>query len=137
MSARPLPRKTSVTAPFWDGCNAGKLLLQRCTDPACGKHVFYPRVCCPYCHKGNLEWVGASGRGTIVSFTLVHRPQHEAFYAEAPICFIAVKLAEGPILYSHLLERPKAGDRLIGCAVEATLVEVAPGERLPHFKLSA
>ena len=136
MRKRPLPHKTKVTAPFWDGCNEGKLMLQRCANPSCGKHVFYPRVCCPHCHTGNLDWIEASGKGTIASFTLVHRPQHEAFYAEAPVCFIAVKLAEGPILYSQLLNMPEACEMLIGKPVQASMVEVAPGGRLPYFSLS-
>lgn len=137
MSQRPLPHKTKVTAPFWEGCNEGKLKLQRCADPACGRYVFYPRVCCPYCHKGDLAWTEASGKGTIVSFTMVHRPQHETFYTEAPICFIAVRLEEGPTLYSQLLDKPKAGEALIGKPVTASMVEVAPGERLPYFSLGA
>jgi uncharacterized OB-fold protein len=136
MPIRPLPHQTKVTAPFWDGCNRSKLLLQRCSDAACGKFVFYPRVCCPYCHGGNLEWREASGNGRILTYTLVHRPQHEAFYPEAPVTFIAVALDEGPLIYSQLLDRASPDEKLIGKAVRASFVEVAPGARLPYFSLN-
>ena len=30
MTDPPQPRITEVNRPFWDGCRAGKLMLQRC-----------------------------------------------------------------------------------------------------------
>jgi uncharacterized OB-fold protein len=38
-----------------------------------------PLACCPHCHEGDLEWDRTSGKGVITSYTLLHRPQHEAF----------------------------------------------------------
>ena len=52
--ARPLPQINSINRPFWDACLAGRLDLQRCDSPSCGRYVYYPRVCCPYC-GGVLE----------------------------------------------------------------------------------
>ena len=34
MPAKPVPEPTPETQPFWDGCAAGELRLQRCTDCA-------------------------------------------------------------------------------------------------------
>ena len=134
MSKRPLPHINPLTRPYWDGCNRGELVIQRCHSSGCGKYVFYPRACCPHCQGGNLGWERASGKGVIVSYTLVHRPQHEAFYEEAPVCFIAVRLNEGPILYSQLLEKP-LGVELLDAPVDAIFREVAPGFHLPYFRL--
>jgi uncharacterized protein len=133
VSKRPLPHVNPLTRPYWDGCNRGELVIQRCGG--CGKYMFYPRACCPHCHGGDLEWERASGKGVIASYTLVHRPQHEAFYDEAPVCFIAVRLDEGPILYSQLLDKPPGAD-LLEAPVEAIFREVAPGSHLPYFRLS-
>jgi len=135
VSKRPLPHVNSVTKPYWDGCTRGELVIQLCRNSACGKYVFYPRVCCPHCNGGDLEWEKISGKGVIASYTLVHRPQHEAFYQEAPVCFIAVRLDEGPILYSQLVDRP-ANVELVEARVEAIFQEVAPGFSLPYFRLS-
>ena len=48
----------------------GKLCYQRCTD--CKAAVFYPRVLCPFCGSGALEWRESAGRGIVYATTAVH-----------------------------------------------------------------
>jgi uncharacterized OB-fold protein len=48
----------------------GKLGYQRCAD--CSATVFYPRVLCPTCGSGALEWRESAGRGTVYATTAVH-----------------------------------------------------------------
>jgi uncharacterized OB-fold protein len=48
----------------------GKLGYQRCAD--CSAAVFYPRVLCPVCGSGALEWRESAGRGTVYATTAVH-----------------------------------------------------------------
>ena len=48
----------------------GKLGYQRCAD--CSAAVFYPRVLCPICGSGALEWLESVGRGTIYATTAVY-----------------------------------------------------------------
>jgi len=136
MSKQPMPRPTAHSAPFWAGCNQGKLMLQRCMAPGCRRHVFYPRVCCPHCGHGVLEWVEASGKGRIVTFTLVHRPGHDAFLADAPYCFAAIGLDEGPLIYGRLEPKPPSEAGLIGRPVKVRFGEAAAGQKLPHFELA-
>jgi len=62
---KPQPRVTALNRPFWDGCSEGRLLIQHC--PACAKSIFYPRVCCPFCQHGELDWVQASGNGKVIT----------------------------------------------------------------------
>jgi len=135
MSDRPMPATTAIDLPFWDGCDARRLLLQRCANPACARHIYYPRVCCPYCHGGTLDWVRVSGRGTIESYSKIHRPQHPSFQAEAPIYFVAVRLLEGPLMYSRLQHKPASDHGLLGHAVEVVFSEPDHGRRLPWFAL--
>ena len=47
MTGKPVPVPTPETQPFWDGCAAGELRIQRCAD--CGRPYFYPRPVCPAC----------------------------------------------------------------------------------------
>ena len=68
----PLPRPTALSAPHWDGCREGRLMVQRCGD--CGACVFIPQHCCTACLSPALDWVQSSGKGTVYSFTVVHRP---------------------------------------------------------------
>jgi acetyl-CoA acetyltransferase len=49
----------------------GSFEIQRCA--ACARHVFYPRVLCPWCGSDRLAWVSAAGTGTVYSTTIVRR----------------------------------------------------------------
>lgn len=136
MSARPAPRVNEINRPFWEGCTAGKLVVQRCLAAGCGQFVYYPRVCCPHCGGGDLEWTEVSGRARIVSYTAVHRPQHESFYPEAPILFIVVRLDEGPLMYSRLAEPPDEAADLRDRPVRVVFVDHGNGEKVPFFELA-
>jgi uncharacterized OB-fold protein len=48
----------------------GKLGYQRCAG--CSAAVFYPRVLCPVCGSGALEWRESAGRGTVYATTAIH-----------------------------------------------------------------
>ena len=119
---KPQPRVTEVNRAFFEGCNDGRLMMQRCRNKDCRKTVFYPRVCCPHCRGAELDWVDVGRRGRIVSHTTVHRPHHDGFIAEVPYVFAAIEI-EGAILYAQVLEAPADGTSLIGRAVS---VEFAP-----------
>jgi uncharacterized OB-fold protein len=132
---KPQPRVNALTRPFWDGANDRRLMIQRCADPACGKAVFYPRVCCPHCQGPALDWVEATGRGTVVSHTTVRRTHHDGFNAEAPYVFAAVALDEGPLLYAQLPGAPLEGS-LTGRAVSVDFAAHGPGRLMPVFRLA-
>lgn len=129
----PQPRITDVNRPFWDGCHAGRLMLQRCSDPACARFVFYPRVCCPYCGGDTLKWQQASGAGRLQSWTMVHRPGHAAFMADVPYVFAAVTLTEGPLIYGRVLVQPNARLLVIGAGLRIVFPKATSGVVLPAF----
>lgn len=85
-------------------------MLQRCT--ACSRHVFYPRVLCPHCGATALEWVPASGLGTLYSVTVVsRRPEQGGNYN-----VVLVDLDEGVRLMSRV-DGMAADDVRIGLRV--------------------
>jgi len=133
---KPMPRLTAINRPFFEACDADAFTLQRCLAPPCRKHIYFPRVCCPHCGGGDLEWVQVSGRGTIRTHTLVRRPQHPAFFPEAPYVVLAVTLEEGPLMYSRLTTQVPEDANLIGRAVRVVFSEEAPGKKLPFFELA-
>ena len=136
MEMKPLPRLNAINRPFFEACNRGTMELQQCAAPACRRFIYYPRVCCPYCGGGVLAWRPVSGRGRIAGFTVVHRPQHASFRAEAPYAFVAVTLDEGPLLYSRLVEPVPPGVDVTERPVRAVFVDHAPGWKLPFFALA-
>jgi len=96
--ARPLPVPTPETRHFWEGTAAGELRLQRCR--ACERAYFPPQPFCPRCTGTDVEVVRATGRGSLHSYVINHRP---APGFEAPYVIAVVELEEGPRLLSNLV----------------------------------
>lgn len=129
---KSLPKLNPIDRPYWEGASAGKLLLQKCKD--CGKLQFFPRPACVDCFSASLDWIEASGKGNVHSFTWVRVPRSPAFRDEIPICYINVVLDEGVIVESRLVgdskEKVKLGDR-----VKVTFQETHDPEiKLPVFE---
>jgi uncharacterized OB-fold protein len=133
---KPQLRVTEATRPFWEGANAGELVIQRCADPACAKAVFYPRVCCPYCKGPRLNWFRALGTGRITSHTSIFRTHHDSFNSEVPYVFAAVELTEGPCMYAQIPGAPTDGRSLTNQAVTVDFVEHGAGHKMPVFRLA-
>lgn len=126
----PPPTPTAETLPFWQAARRGELLLQRCAE--CSRWVFYPRALCPHCWSDRLDWAAASARGTVRSFTVVHKPGHPAWAVAAPYTVAVIDLDEGPRMLSALVGIEPAEAR-VGLAVRARFVEVGDWT-LPFFE---
>lgn len=73
----------------------GKFMLQR--SRTSGKCFFYPRVAEPVTGARDLEWVEASGRGTVHATTVVRvKPPQQ------PYNVVLVDLEEGPRVMSRV-----------------------------------
>lgn len=103
-----LPQADDDSAPFWDGCLAGELRVQRCAD--CGRFRMPPRPMCPHCRSFGHEWSAVSGRGRIWSYVVPHPPLLPAFNALAPYNVVIVELDEDPALrlVGNLVSGPDA-----------------------------
>jgi uncharacterized OB-fold protein len=128
---KPLPVPSPVTQPFWDGLLEGKLRIQRCEE--CSKHVFYPRTVCHHCLSDRLEWVTASGRGTLYSFTVVRRAMNPAFQADVPYVFAIVELEEGPRVTTNVVNCDLEALR-VDMPVKAVYDKVTPEAALLKFE---
>ncbi|RMX06637.1 hypothetical protein D8I35_08995 [Corticibacter populi] len=73
----------------------GRFMLQR--SRSTGEYVFYPRVAAPRSGARDLEWVAASGRGTVYATTVMRvRPP------ASPYNVCLVQLEEGPRMMSRV-----------------------------------
>ncbi len=98
----PAPREDADNAAFLSGWRQGRLMIQLCAD--CGKSIFYPRPMCPYCWSARVEAHEANGRGRIVSYTLVYRPNDPAFNDQIPIVLAEVELVEGASMIARIVD---------------------------------
>lgn len=128
---RPLPTPDHESAEFWRRVRAHRFALQRCT--ACRAFRFYPRAVCPECLAGGFEWVEATGRGTLYSFTVCHRPASEAFADRVPYIVALVELQEGVRVLANLLDCAPERAR-VGMAVTLGYDDTADDITLYQFK---
>jgi uncharacterized OB-fold protein len=90
-SVKPLPDADDPeVAPFWAATGEGRLLIRLCDE--CGQHHWPPRIGCPYCGSGEVDWAGAPTRGRIFSWTVVHRSQTQGFEDDVPYAVLLVEL---------------------------------------------
>lgn len=73
----------------------GRFMLQR--SRSSGRHVFHPRVAEPVTGARDLEWVPASGLGTVHAVTVM-RPKPP----QQPHNVVLVELDEGPRMMSRV-----------------------------------
>ena len=130
--AYPQPYRDGDNAPFLDGWREGKLLLQRSRQG--GPLFFYPRPLCPFTGSEDLVWVEVSGRGVIVSFSIIHRPNHPAFSEEVPIILAEVQIEEGATLLARIVGC-NAGKVKSGMKIKLLSPEKARRYPLPTFEL--
>ncbi len=91
---KPTPHPDAVSQPYWAAAAQGTLKLQRCTK--CGAIRHYPQLVCSTCYSLDVEWIQASGNGTVHSWTVAHHAFHPAFKADLPYTLLIVDLEEGP-----------------------------------------
>jgi uncharacterized OB-fold protein len=93
----------------------GRFMIQRAHGS--GRYLFYPRVAEPGTGDTDLEWVAASGQGTVHSSTVVRKRPPDADYNVA-----LIDLAEGPRMMSRVVD--VAPDQVrIGMRVQAKIIE--------------
>ena len=128
----PRPYEDDDNRPFLEGWREGRLMLQQSRSG--GPFFFYPRPICPYTGSRDLVWRQATGRGKIVSYSLVMRPNHPAFAADVPIVLAEILLEEGASLLARVIESETIRVHS-GAAVEILPAAEAVRYSLPAFRL--
>jgi uncharacterized protein len=130
LSARALPAPDNAALHYWQSAADGKLVLQRCVD--CGEFQFYPRALCAAC-GGETEWVDASGRGTLHTYTIIRQNRSPAFAALSPYAVGIVELEEGVRMMSNIVDCD-VEQLQVGMALEVLLLKAADDVGLPFWR---
>jgi len=108
----------------------GRFCIQRCRES--GRYVFQPRVLSPFTGEPTLDWVDASGLGTVYSTTVIRRrPEQGGDYN-----LVLVDLDEGCRLMSRVEGLPPAEVR-IGLRVKARIAKQDDGTPIVVFDPAA
>jgi uncharacterized OB-fold protein len=120
----PAPEPNPETKPFWDAATEGRLLIKKCVT--CGQVHFYPRAICPFCGSDKTEWVTASGRGTVYSYSVMRR-------VPIPYALAYVTLAEGVSMMTNIVDGDLDAIR-IGQPVTVAFKPSDGGPPVPMFR---
>ncbi len=130
-ATKPAPVPDDISAPFFDGARAGRLMLQHCT--ACGAWSFPVRERCPHCFAAKLEWRQASGRGSLYTFTIMHQVMNPGFASAVPYNVAQVDLVEGVRMTSNVVGIPNDALR-VGMVLEVMFEQVGDSVSVPKFR---
>ena len=84
-----------------------------------------------------MQWRDASGRGTIFSHAVLHRPYHPRHEGRLPLVLAQIDLAEGVRLQSNIVDLDAGADQIkVGREVEVAFEALADGSgTVPVFKV--
>lgn len=121
--APPAPVIFPGDEPFWAAAREGRWLAKRCQD--CGRLHYYPRMHCPFCGSGRVDWQALSGRGHLHSHSIVER-------APRPTAPAIVEIEEGLRVHGVVLDADVQRLR-IGDEVRLRFVPSQDGTPVPAF----
>ena len=113
---------------WWDACDEGKILIQRCKNCQTLRHP--PRPMCGECQS--LEWdsIESSLDGEVLSHTELHHPKVPGY--PSPLLCAVIKLGEGTNLVANVVGCDPA-DLHIGMQVKGKVEQVDEKTMLPQF----
>lgn len=94
----PTPSQESLV--YWERANCSELWIQRCLST--GRCFFPPRTYSPFTVGGATEWIRASGKATLYSYIIVHKPA-PGFEGDAPYAVAVVELEEGVRMMTNVV----------------------------------
>ena len=125
-----IPGRTPETAPFWDACNRGEFLLQRCRD--CSKVQYHYRAQCCHCWSSDVEDFASSGEGTVWTFSVVYRNNTRHYKDSTPYVVAVVELEGGVKVFGNVLGCDPESV-VIGMPVGLSFSKAETGQMIPVF----
>ena len=111
----------------------GQFKAYKCVD--CGMVIAPPSGSCYGCGSSKMEWTTVSGKGKLVSLTVIHIAPDE-FAEEVPYYIAIVELAEGTRVSARLLgyDPLKPEDVKLGSDVKLDYEDSKTGKKYLAFK---
>ena len=93
------------------------------------------RTRCPSCGSADLSWSSVSGKGTVYSYTIAHRPPHPVFADLCPMAIAIVALEEGPTMMTNIINVDQTPEALqLDMPLEVVFEPLDDEISLPYFQ---
>lgn len=139
---KPSPIPDDLTRPFWDACNGGRLIVQKCAACTFRRGLLGlqhpPGPTCKRCGSAELEWHEVSGRGRIQSFVAMHDTPVASLRQDQPFNIAVIELWEdsSALFLSHLPGTP-VGEVPMGATVQVEFETTpATGQKVPEWRVA-
>ena len=113
---------------WWDACDEGKVMIQRCKSCQTLRHP--PRPMCGECQSMEWDSIESALDGEVLSYTALRHPKIPG-YPTDPICAV-IKLGEGTNIVSNIVGC-EYEDVQIGMKVKGVVEQVDEKTTLPQF----
>lgn len=133
---KPLPEITEDKKPFWEAALRNELVLMKCSECGRYRHPLYggDSYMCPGCNTTKPpQWVKSSGRGKIITWTVVYKAFHPAFTEEVPYVVALAAMDEGVRMMANL-RGVKPEDVKENMPVEVFFEKLSDEITLPQFR---
>jgi uncharacterized OB-fold protein len=129
--AKPLPKPTPWSKPFWEAAREHRLVLRRCNT--CGAYQHPPYPSCEVCYGEEFSWVEAAGRASLFAYAINYSAVPFPFLADLPYVTAIVELAEGVRMISNIVECEHDALRN-GIELEVVFRDVSDDCTLPEWR---
>jgi uncharacterized OB-fold protein len=113
---------------WWEACDAGKVLIQRCKSCQTLRHP--PRPMCGECQSMEWDSIESTLDGEVLSHTQIHHPKIPGY--QYPLVCAVIKLAEGTNFVANVVGCDPS-DIHIGMKVKGAVEQVDEKTMLPQF----
>jgi uncharacterized OB-fold protein len=113
---------------WWDACDEGKVLIQRCKNCQTLRHP--PRPMCGECQSMEWDSIESTLDGEILSHTQIHHPKIPGY--QYPLICAVIKLAEGTNIVANMVGCDPS-EVHIGMKVKGAVEQVDEKTMLPQF----
>ena len=127
-----LPAITDLNRGFWEGTVEGEFRLQY--GPS-GVPRYPESPVDPVTLDTDFSWRASSGRGTLWSWIVMHQKYFPAFAEDVPYIVAMVKLDEGPMVMSTIVDAPE--NLICDQKVEVVFERLNEEYTLPKFRVAS
>ncbi len=113
---------------WWDACDEGKILIQRCQNCQTLRHP--PRPMCGECQSTEWDSIESTLDGEVYSFVEMHHPKFPGY--QYPLVVAVIDLAEGTRIIANVVGC-EVKDIHIGMKIKGKVEQVDPKTMLPQF----